>query len=486
MLAVVGRYVQVCAAVAITSGSVSAAIDPSGTVVLYNDSDSQSIEIANYYAVVHPEVRLLGLSGVSSAEEVTQDHYLDVIRPQVLAGIDDSTELIVTTKGLPLRIHNTSSNPGTYDGWRGSRFGMSIPHDWWASYSSLESELTRIDVIDSTEAMGDQAYLFSGSAFGYETNHHAANPYYNRRGAFERSDPANEGIRLTARLDGFSSDDVRLYLDRARRSYLGPGSQYVVVDDDPEALGTNADLMSRLVDHVLIPAGQAVVHDTGPHHVTDAPGPVMGYVGHGSQAEANFQMSDLKFDYVPGAVMHTWESFNAYSFKPGANRYGQWLIGEWLADGGTAALGHVEEPTASRMTVANEDILFDMLLKGYTLAEAAWSATGQLSFVNTVVGDPLMSFRPWIPGDANLDGRVGLDDLDRVLGHWGSTAELYDAMVGELTGDGFVGLDDLQLVLENWPGGMASNQSGTVSVPAPSGWISLPAGLIWVGIRRRV
>ncbi len=144
-----------------------AAVDPSSVVVLYNANSPDGIEIANYYAQVHPGARLHGLNNVSTSEQVTQDHYLNVIRPQVLAGIDDSTELIVTTKGLPLRILNTTPNPGTYPGWRGERYNMSIPNDWWKPYSSLESELTRIDRIDSPELMGDQSFLLSPSAFPF-------------------------------------------------------------------------------------------------------------------------------------------------------------------------------------------------------------------------------------------------------------------------------------------------------------------------------
>jgi hypothetical protein len=37
--------------------------------------------------------------------------------------------------------------------------------------------------------------------------------------------------------------------------------------------------------------------------------------------------------------------------------------------------------------------MFKMLLSGYTWAEAAWSSMQQLSYVNTVVGDPLMTWK---------------------------------------------------------------------------------------------
>jgi uncharacterized protein (TIGR03790 family) len=475
---------SLCAALGAVCSQAPAGIDPTSVVVLYNDSDQDSIDIANYYAQARPGVRLLGLSNVSTAEQVTQDVYLDVIRPQVLAGIDDSTQVIVTTKGLPLRIINTTPNPGTYPGWRGAQYGMSIPNDWWQPYSSLESELTRIDLIDSPEMMGDQSFLLSPSAFPFETFHPAANPYYDKRTAFDRTDPANEGIRLTARLDGFNILDVKASIDRAQRSYLTPAPQYVVVDDDPDAPGAFADLMPELVNDVLLPAGQDFVYDTGTQDITNAPGPVIGYVSHGSQAAGPDYIDRLNFDLAPGAVFHTWESFNAYSFKEGFNLYGQGLIGEWLADGGTAALGQVQEPKATKTSVANEDILFDMLLQGYTFAEAAWSATAQLSFVNTVVGDPLMTFNPWVIGDTDLDGLLTISDLNAILANWNTQSQPYNIQDGELTGDGFVGAKDLQLFLSQWQNQPPSLDVESTSIPEPqSSAVFIFLGTAWLFFR---
>lgn len=478
--------VHVYAALAVLCGSVSAAVDPSSTVVLYNVNSPDGFEIASYYAQVHPGVRLLGLMDVSLNEEVTEDHYLDVIRPQVLAGIDDNIDVIVTTKGLPLRIVNTVANPGTYPGWRGAGFGFSIPNDWWKPYSSLESELTRIDRIDSSEMMGDQSFLLSPSALPFTTFHHAANPYYNQDTAFDRTDPANEGIRLTARLDAFTVSDVIDSIDRAQQSYLRPGAQLFVVDDDPKAPAAKADLMPALVNNVLMPAMHNYVFDASTGDITSAPQDVIGYVSHGSFAAGEGYIERLDFELSPGAVFHTWESFNAYSFNEGQNRAAQGLIGEWLANGGTAALGHVEEPKASQTSVANEDILFDMLLKGYTFAEAAWAATTQLSFVNTVVGDPLMTFRPWIPGDANLDGEVNIEDLNAMLSNWNSYVQVFDIEKGDMTGDGFVGLSDLTTMLANWNIGSATQDGTANTLPEPGGAAAMiiSGGLLIFGRKR--
>ncbi len=461
------------------------AISPFGVVVLYNVDSPEGIEIANYYAQVHPQVQLLGLSGVSTAEEVTQDHYLDVIRPQVLAGISDTTEVIVTTKGLPLRIQNTAVNPGSYPGWRGDLFGVPLLDEWWKPYSSLESELTRVDLIDSAEMMGDQAHFMSPPSFPFSTQHQASNPYYGQPFAFERNkEPELEGMRLTSRLDGFTVADVKSSIDRAQLAFRMPTQQLVIVDDDPAAPAALVDRMSELASDVLIPHGQAMVFDQTSANIVDAPLPVQGYVSHGSHAAGEGFVDDLQFNLAAGAVFHTWESFNAYSFTQGNNQYGQSLVGEWLAKGATAGLGHVEEPKASAATVANEDILFDMLLSGHTFVEAAWSATPQLSFVNTVVGDPLMTLRDWVVGDSNLDGVVGLEDLNVVLANW-NLFVIDGAISGDNNLDGWVGLEDLSLVLGNWNEGVTAPSLSADVVPEPTTLSAFLVCAIGMGLRRK-
>jgi uncharacterized protein (TIGR03790 family) len=424
-----------------------AAIDPSNVLVLYNVDSAEGAQIADYYASVYPDVQVLGLTGVSTAEEIDQDHYLNVIRPQVLAALDATTEVIVTTKGLPLRINNTTANPGTYPGYRGAAHGISIPNDWWKRYSSLESELTRIDTITSKEMMGDQSYLLSPPVFPYATDHHAANPYYNRRVAFDRSDAANEGIRLTARLDGFTVADVVAAIDRAQQAYIVPAQQVVILDDDPTAPAASADHMPQLANIVLPSHGQSVVYDQTTDDILSASKPVIGYVSHGIYGAGSGFVDAMDFVIAAGAVFQTWESYNAYSFVLGQNRAGQSLIAEWLAIGGTAGLGQVEEPTASASMVTNENVFYDMLLDGYSFVEAAWSATLQLSFVNTVVGDPLMTFRPWVSGDFDLDGGVDADDLNILLANWQQSVGSAGMTEGDPDFDGLVDQDDLNVLL---------------------------------------
>ncbi len=469
------QFLRVASVITALTIGIQAALglEASNVLVLYNIDSPEGVQIAQYYANARPGVQLLGLSGVSTDEQISQDHYLDVIRPQVLAGLNDSTEVIVTTKGLPLRIENTAPNPGMYPGWRGEPFGVPILDDWWEGYSSLESELTRIDTISSENMMGDQAWFMSPPSFPFATQHHAANTYYQADQPFDRSNPAFEGIRLTSRLDGFSVSDVKDSIDRAQNPTILSTQQLVVVDDDPNAPAATVDRMPQLAFDVLDAHGQAMAYDQTEANITDAPSPVIGYVSHGSHAAGDGYIANLNLDLADGAVFHTWESFNAYSFQKRGNYDGQGLVAEWIEAGGTAGLGHVQEPGASAATVANEDILWDMLLKGYTFAEAAWAATPQLSYVNTVVGDPLMVLAEWTPGDVTLDGVVGIDDLSVVLAAWNQSVS-GGVVSGDVTGDGFVGIQDLSFVLANWE--VHSSQVAPAVIPEPASALTAALG----------
>jgi len=489
------RTVWVLAAVVTVGVSslppVLGALDPSGVLVLYNADSPDGAEITSYYSQVHPGVKTLGLSGLGLSEEISADEYLAAVRPQVLSALSPAIDVIVTTKGMPLRINMGShADPGSYTDPQGVNRQVFN----WSRYSSLESELTRIDTIGTWQQMGDQTW--------YWPDHPTDNPYFNRQSAFDRD--AFDGMRLTARLDGFTAEDVKASIDRAQNAFRG-GPNWFVVDDDTNAAGAGADKMEALVSNVLEPLQVQHTSNDTDTFVTSAPGPVVGYVSHGVHGGGKTapdgylieqdHSAALQFKPADGAVFHTWESYNAYSFTEGGNRGGQALVAEWIQRGGTVGTGHVEEPGASPFNVTNEDAMFEMLLDGYTWAEAAWSATPQLSYVNTIVGDPLMVLRELLPGDANKDGFVGLADLSSLGANWGATGEPGDEMWsrGDFNGDGLVGLSDLSTLGARW-GDFTQDYNGanvslgefdhdsalaavTAPVPEPSTTVLAAAGL---------
>lgn len=99
----------------------------------------------------------------------------------------------------------------------------------------------------------------------------------------------------------------------------------------------------------------------------------------GSQAKA--------YTFVPGAVAASMNSNSAVTIRrptPGAFTY--WF----LLNGATATWGAVNEPYSPYYT--RGDMLLWRLWKGYTFGEACISATQQLNWMVTCVGDPL--YRP--------------------------------------------------------------------------------------------
>ena len=453
------RCLALHAAIAIVplGAGTASAVDPSSTLVLYNLASPEGTQIANYYASVYPGVHTFGLSGLGTSESISATDYLSILRPQVRGQLDAlandtqnpvTIDLITTTKGLPLRIQVTQPPPPgfplpTYTDPGGQqRFILD-----WQQYSSLESELAAIDTISTFEMMGDQS-----DAYGTHFTH---NPYYQQTNAFSHD---AYGSRLTARLDGYTVSDVTDAIDRAQNAFIGPmnspnGPMHFLIDNDPAQAYDTA--MTQLVNGVLTPANMPVTYDATGGFVGTAPGPVIGYDSHGihqNSTPADYITTGLNITLADGAVFTSIESFNAFSFNVGGYTGSQGQVAQWLQIGGTAGVGNVEEPTATLKTLTNEDLMFQSLLDGKTFAEAAWSATSQVSFVNTFVGDPLMTWRMLNFGDVNRDGFVDISDLAIMGAHWDTTMASggFGWTVGDMNSDGLVNISDLAILGANW------------------------------------
>ena len=76
-------------------------------------------------------------------------------------------------------------------------------------------------------------------------------------------------------------------------------------------------------------------------------------------------------------------------------------------------------------------------------------------------GEPYL-LTPALPGDANLDGKVDINDLTIVLAHYGQTGMAWTE--GEFTGDGTVDINDLTIVLAHYNQSLGSS-AGIAAVP---------------------
>lgn len=88
-----------------------------------------------------------------------------------------------------------------------------------------------------------------------------------------------------------------------------------------------------------------------------------------------------------------------------------------------------------------------------------------------------------IPGDLDMDGFVGIDDLNIILSSWNQTVTLGSSPAGDPSNDGFVGIDDLTLVLSNWNTGTPPPATHN-QIPEPGG-LALMFVVILGTLRRR-
>ena len=80
-----------------------------------------------------------------------------------------------------------------------------------------------------------------------------------------------------------------------------------------------------------------------------------------------------------------------------------------------------------------------------------------------------------MPGDANLDGKVDINDLTVVLSNYGQTGMSWST--GEFTGSGTADINDLTIVLAHYGQSAGSSSAAPAAVPEPGVLALITAGL---------
>jgi hypothetical protein len=125
------------------------------------------------------------------------------------------------------------------------------------------------------------------------------------------------------------------------------------------------------------------------------------------------------------------------------------------------------------------------LADGQYTADASWAQTvipAQYGVIPpTIPGEidnPAMILEN-LPGDANRDGRVDINDLTIVLANYGMSGSPLDVTYaqGDFNGDGRVDINDLTIVLANYNQSIGSSAAGMAAVPEPGALALVAAGL---------
>ncbi|MCH7600857.1 MAG: TIGR03790 family protein [Myxococcales bacterium] len=380
-------------------------------LVITNSESPISVAIGTYYAkarmipsenVVRLKIPLRDPRLANVADEtITAAQYDELIRQPLERlieerGLRDTIEILVTTKGIPLRVDG--HGPGIEDWLR------------TASRASLDAELS---------------LLFSDGA-GSAGVIDSINPFFDSRESFREFRTRNPDAPLhymVARLTGYQNGlddatglprDIKNLIDASTRSTDDPSTAIWLLDEDPSQdfglaianriwLGATADILSAM--------GLKVQHDRNTEFVSGVDS-IAGYASWGSNdgndAGKPFYglISDKRYPgtFAPRSLTNDFVSTSGRSFTY-PPRYGQSLIADLVHLGVAGATGNVYEPALSG--VPRPQILLPSYAEGLRAVEAFYRSIPYLGWMNIYVGDPLMTIanpRKRPPGDRDCDG----------------------------------------------------------------------------------
>jgi uncharacterized protein (TIGR03790 family) len=344
---------------------------PANVLVVANDSSPLSKNIAEYYVRKRgiPLKNLCRIQ-VSPAESIDRTDYARLVAKPIAECLrrENLTEQIlyvVTTQGVPLQIQGNGGEMAT-------------------EAASVDSELTLLyrDLLTGV-AHGTRGPL-SNPLFGHVFKHdekfaHQAFPMY-----------------LVTRLAAYNFAGVRALIDRGMvAKNVGKFVIDLRADGSTEGNGWLREAAKKLpADRVILDDSATVLYNQSD---------VIAYASWGSNDRDRHERR-VNFRWLPGALATEFVSTNARTFTQPPAR---WNIGPWtdpakrffgspqtmtadyLADGASAATGHVDEPYLN--FTPRPDFLLPAYYEGRNLAESFYLSIPAVSWQNVVIGDPLMS-----------------------------------------------------------------------------------------------
>lgn len=360
-----------------------AAIPPESVAILYNDSVPESKRLAEIYREARniPKDHVIGLTMPTAADISREDYERSILKPlrsefevrswwkrQREAGgvtlpVENKIRVLVTMRGVPLRIRQTPKPAGT----------PAQPQDPVAGHdeASVDSELAMF------------------GAEGLPVDGVLQNKYYKADKAI--ADARLPFLVLTARIDAPTAAICeRMIRDAVEAEQTGLwGRAYVdIANKFPQGDQWLEEVVSADLD-AGIPTVVDRFNETFPlkYPMTDCSCYYGWYDWNLSGPFLN-----TRFHFRKGAVAMHLHSFSAQQLSDGSKNWS----GGLLARGAAVTVGNVYEPYLH--LTHDFGILHRKLLEGYTWVEACWMAMPVTSWQGVVLGDPL--YRPF----RNLNG----------------------------------------------------------------------------------
>ena len=339
-------------------------------------------------------------------ETISRDRFKEEIQKPLEAWLADRGAeifILVTTKGIPLRIEGSRPPP-----------------------ERLLKEATGASV-DAELALIGSSHIGS-PGIASSTNPWFADPRDFRQ--FREEEPDAPLQFLVARLTGYSDDppspglprDVAKLIEVARAP-MAPEGLWLVDQDPslpPAMEAANQILLAPTAAH-LASMGMKVHADQKPTFASDFEA-IQGYASWGSND--NHEAHPRTYGRIEGhvypgrfvsrALAADLVSTNARTFTRNSD-YPQSMIADLIAQGAGGVAGHVAEPTLP--AVVRPHRMFRDYALGKTAIEAYYQALPYLGWMNVYIGDPLMRLeiestnsRP-----VDLDGDGVLNDEDNCL-----------------------------------------------------------------------
>jgi uncharacterized protein (TIGR03790 family) len=371
------------------------------TLVVYNANFSDSAELASFYASRRgiPKNQIVALH-CPMDEEIDRAAYDETIAEPLRAEFKDRNWWTVEESGFGPPVVTANK----------IRFialirGMPLKIRFQAIYEGNHPDPTKPYGVSNEKAVDSELSILG--YFRRQISGPLDNPYYHAYHPVSEADPR---LMLVARLDAPTGADVRRMVNASIAAEQNGLQGWTYLD----ARGTQnpayklGDDWLRNIRKQSFQSGRPAIIDLNEalfpegYPMTDA---ILYFGWYADKPSGVFL--DPKFRFRPGAIAVHIYSFSASTIRQPPESWVSSLINH----GAAATLGNVYEPFLE-LTPAL-DVFHDRLLSGMTFAESAYSSMIAVSWMTTVIGDPL--YRPFRLGQNAAPGRSAWDELQTIL-----------------------------------------------------------------------